>query len=64
MPKIVVTIRTDSSAFDEDPGTEIARILHETAERYETEGMDVDGKLYDINGNAVGSVTTFVKAST
>lgn len=63
MAKIVITIRTDNSAFDADPGAEMHRILSELAERYESEGLGVDNHpISDINGNKVGNVTTYVNA--
>ena len=48
---------TDNSAFDEQPATEIARILREVAKRVEENG-DGDGKIFDANGNAIGRFYT------
>lgn len=48
---------TDNSAFDDQPATEIARILRAVAQRVEENG-DGDGKIFDANGNMVGRFYT------
>lgn len=46
----------DNAAFEEAPAQEIARILRELAKDFEQSGMPgKGGKLYDFNGNVVGS---------
>lgn len=52
---ITITLHTDNSAFEEDPATEVARILEELARRYRFAG-EIEDTLYlrDINGNRVG----------
>lgn len=48
-------IWTENAAFEDDlKYSEVARILRETAERFEA-GEDHSGQLFDINGNRVGS---------
>lgn len=61
MASFNVQIRTNNDAFRHgDLGTEVARILRKLADR--VDGLQstlepVDGaKLFDINGNSVGSV--------
>jgi hypothetical protein len=49
---VTIKISTANEAFDV-PGPEIARILRRLAQEVEM-GIDA-GKLYDVNGNAVGS---------
>jgi hypothetical protein len=54
--KIIITIKTDNSAFSDDIDREVGRLLRVVAERQE-QGRTVDGsKLIDVNGNTVGSV--------
>lgn len=53
-----LTIETTNAAFDDEPATEIARILRNTAEQIE-EGnilLAASFRLYDLNGNIVGRV--------
>lgn len=47
-----LTIQADNAAFDDEPGREIARLLHHAAELV-AEGWQ-SGPLVDINGNTVG----------
>lgn len=54
MEKIIITIDTVNAAFDDEPATEIARILHKLAD--DLEQFDSPDKLFDANGNAVGTV--------
>lgn len=51
-------IATDNAAFEGHPGHELARILHKLADHLD-DGTSADGtrKLYDVNGNHVGSYT-------
>ena len=60
---ITITINTDNAAFEDDPSSEVARILRQLIDRL-TRGaaaddlQEADGiKLRDINGNMVGSVS-------
>lgn len=60
--KFKLEIDCDNAAF-EDPGTEVARILHDLADRV-GQHMPVRGDsfvLYDINGNKVGEARTIGK---
>lgn len=50
----VLTIGTDSAAFEEDPTAEVARILRALADRLEGASPDEDYPLRDLNGNQVG----------
>ena len=63
---ITITINTDNDAFSRDCRREVARILHELADR--VNGIRNGGstiycdpgdthKVRDINGNTVGEVT-------
>ena len=55
--QLTISIDTDwHAAFGEDEDScreELARILHEAADRVENLGEDF--KLYDVNGNRVGT---------
>ena len=56
---IKIEITCDNAAFHDDPG-EAARIIREAANKVADMGegcFDQPIKLYDINGNAVGSLT-------
>lgn len=64
---IIIKIKTDNAAFYEDDpdhdiprrvrsGIEVGRILHKLADEYSSVGHAQFEKLYDINGNAVGTV--------
>jgi hypothetical protein len=53
---VTITIKTDNEAF-EDRSFEIARILRDIADKYES-GQDMDGRaVMDFNGNRVGRIT-------
>jgi len=57
MEKIEITIETGNAAFDDEPATEIARILRKLADRFERDGALPDGlPLQDANGNTCGRV--------
>lgn len=49
---LLVRIKTDNAAFEEDRDAELARILRIAADKIE-HGNET-AKLYDVNGNAVG----------
>ena len=51
--RFTLNLQSDNAAFTEDPGTEVARILREAADRLEA-GQE-DANCRDINGNTVGS---------
>lgn len=51
-----VEIRQEGAAFDEDPNSEIARILRVLAERVQT--GRTDGAVHDINGRPVCTYRT------
>lgn len=53
-----ITIETGSTAFDRDPGNELARILQGIAASATLHGLGaLDGRaLIDQNGNTVGTV--------
>lgn len=48
---------TGNAAFDDEPASEIARILRDVADRLEQQGAG-DGNLIDHNGNTVGRFTS------
>ena len=52
--KYIIEIFCDNEAFTNQPGTEIARILRELADKCEESGIPVYSTLIDINGNKVG----------
>ena len=51
----VIEIKTDNAAFGHDPSIEVGRILRELADNITQPGADPERKLYDVNGNHVGS---------
>ena len=51
-----ITIETGNAAFDDSPATEVARILRDLAAVFARQGIPGE-KLYDYNGNPVGTVT-------
>lgn len=55
---VKIKISTASEAFDV-PGPEIARILHNLANRIDSEWKlgGLEYKIQDVNGNTVGSFT-------
>lgn len=55
--KVAITIACDNAAFEDDPGAEVARILHNLAERIANYGPIAPGDFWaikDANGNKVG----------
>ena len=55
--RYTLTVEMDNVAFDNDPGSELARILREAANRVEGFGFqhkDHASPLRDVNGNKVG----------
>lgn len=53
MSTFTLTMDTGNSAFENDEGGEVARILRVAADRIEHGRTDV-GRLWDANGNTVG----------
>ena len=53
---IKIEISTDSAAFDDDAGTEVARILHQLADYFIDWQDEGKRRLFDVNGNRVGYV--------
>lgn len=51
--KAKITVDLDNAAFEGEPATELARILHDTAQRLEDDDLP-PWRLRDSNGNAVG----------
>ena len=51
-----ITFTTANAAFEGNPGVETCRILRDIIGRIENEGDfgDMDGKVYDRNGNRIG----------
>jgi hypothetical protein len=57
MKKITIKIDTKNAAFEENPGVEVARILHELAIKFSNRSPDcIPEFVLDINGNKVGTV--------
>lgn len=50
---LTLKVKTDNAAFEQDRDAELARILEVAARKIEH--GNTEGKLYDINGNVVGS---------
>jgi hypothetical protein len=54
---ITITIKTENAAFQDGNRTaEVARILHKMAVELSTADRFQFAKVYDINGNSVGTV--------
>ena len=54
-PRFSLSVATDTDAFTEHTGTELARILRAVADEVETALMERDKGVLDGNGNSVGS---------
>ena len=52
-----LTIRIDNDAFKDDAAVEVARILRRLARDIVVKDVESGMKLYDVNGNAVGTIT-------
>jgi len=60
MATIELTLQTDNAAFENDPGTESARILRTAADWIEQRGESGQSHaIKDINGNTVGIISIF-----
>ena len=55
MEHVKIVITTGNAAFDDEPASEIARILRNLAERFEHDGIPPEA-IRDANGNVCGSV--------
>jgi hypothetical protein len=56
--RFFVEIETDNAAFEDSPGSEIARILRGIASRVQDvrgEVADEEFRVMDVNGNKVGT---------
>lgn len=56
--KATIVVEMNNAVFDDQPGSELARILLELAQAIEWDGGDANGDsrtLRDINGNPVGT---------
>ena len=57
MKRVRIDIETINAAFDDDAaGHEVARILRAVADGFEESGRYRFSKVYDLNGNACGTV--------
>ena len=56
---IHIDVCTDNAAFDDDTNIELTRIVQETIQYINAE-KSVSRKLFDINGNRVGQIKTYV----
>lgn len=59
MERITITIETGNAAFEDEPASEVARILRAAADRVEETGEvpHCGLPLFDVNGNRCGAVT-------
>lgn len=53
MARMVINIEMDNAAFDIDPHAEVARILHDLADRM-ADGINDVTRIFDANGNRIG----------
>lgn len=56
MERITITIETGNAAFEDEPATEIARILRDIAARFEAGSAFGGVQVRDINGNTCGGI--------
>jgi hypothetical protein len=54
--RFTLTIDCDNAAFEDHPGSEVARILKEVARKLPADDLGSGFKLRDVNGNTVGKV--------
>lgn len=52
--KLTLKLDGDGAAFEDEPATELARILEDTARRIRDNGQ-THGSLRDVNGNTCGA---------
>ena len=55
MSTIVIKIHTDNAAFEDGGGSEVARILRQLADQFDSDGFYAFTVIRDINGNKVGT---------
>ena len=55
MSKVTIVINTDNAAFEEDTSGELGRIFRELADEFANGDLRDNGRIYDINGNSVGT---------
>lgn len=60
MERVRIDIVMRNAAFDDEPMTELARVLREYAAHVEETGNPIKA-LYDVNGNCVGQASVFRK---
>jgi len=53
MARMAINIEMDNAAFDADPQAELARILHDLADRM-ADGINDVTRIFDANGNRIG----------
>ncbi len=57
--KVQLSIELGNAAFEDGPVEfEVARILRDLADKLESNGLDGEFSVRDINGNTVGQFTT------
>lgn len=56
MERFKLWITMENAAFEDEPMTEVCRILRDVARRIEA--GEIDGSIRDINGNRVGQYGT------
>lgn len=56
---LTLKIATNNAAFETSENAEVARIMREWADKIDTGSVPVFAPVYDVNGNKVGSITTF-----
>ncbi|MCB1008445.1 MAG: hypothetical protein KDB94_06080 [Acidobacteria bacterium] len=63
--EIRIVIVTSGAAFDDAPGSEVARLLSELARQFAEDGGPTDGRgrLIDSNGNICGTVEILPEGS-
>lgn len=54
--EVTIKIDANNAAFDDDGGSEVARILRELADRYDCDGLFVNVPLRDKNGSRFSQV--------
>lgn len=59
---IRILINVGNAAFQEGGGSEVARILRDLADQYESDGFYVFAALRDVNGNKVGKAELIAHA--
>lgn len=60
MTRWIIQISDDNAAFDDEPATELGRILMDLAHRAMFRGT-LEGAILDINGNTCGGVAVVLE---